>query len=281
MLRTLVLLLLTGLLGFRSASASREEKHTLTLRFIPQAATGSDSPTLPAGIATHPLRVTFVDGRPPAEAASVGTGTDDDDQTFPWTTSSPVLAHARAVFDRTVIGWGVGLEEGAELSLEIRLTRFFVTEKDQAVGSSYTGEVNASYILKDSTGSVLADGSASGDARRYGRKRSEENCNEVLSDALKEAYANLLNLPGLHDAWTGQRKSPEATAAAITPESLLAELLALKEKGFSVELLVQYVANQILTAPLSARDIMAWGGAGVPEPVITEAMKRYSAPREE
>jgi uncharacterized lipoprotein YajG len=176
--------------GFSSADSVKER--TLALQFVPQEATGSSSPTLGEGIASRPVGLTFEDKRPPTEVAVVGEGTDDDDHLFPWVSTTSVPEFAKEVFVRTVQGWGVRIEQGSDLTLAVRLARFFVSEKDQAVGSSYTAEVRVAFELKGKDGSLLSSGVSAGDARRYGRKRSAENCNEVLSDALKAAYANLL-----------------------------------------------------------------------------------------
>ena len=50
-------------------------------------------------------------------------------------------------------------------------------------------------------GRELWEGSAAGDATRYGKKFSNDNVNEVLSDALIEAFAALLDHGGLQSAW--------------------------------------------------------------------------------
>lgn len=172
-------------IGLSSADSVKER--TLALQFVPQETTGSSLPTLGEGIASRPITLTFEDKRPPSEGELVGEGTDDDDHLFPWRSTTPIPEFAREVFVRTAQGWGVQIQEGADRTLVVRLTRFFVSEKDQAVGSNYTADVRVAFELKGHDGALLSSGVASGDARRYGRKRSADNCNEVLDDGAQGA----------------------------------------------------------------------------------------------
>ncbi len=184
--------------------ADNVKEKTLTLQFVPQESTGTSAPKLSGAMVKRAVSVTFEDARPPSEVAQVGEGTDDHDHLFPWHSSNSVMEFATEVFHRTADGWGIQESEGADVTLALRITRFYVTEKDQAVGSTYAADARVGFALKDRTGVVLADGVSAGSARRYGRKRSGENCNEVLSDAIKEAYAKLFDQPNLQAAWSGQ-----------------------------------------------------------------------------
>ena len=62
------------------------------------------------------------------------------------------------------------------------------------------------WALKNRSGKILAQGAASGSTHRYGRAHSEDNINEVLSDALKEAFANVLDDSKLQSAWGSGKK---------------------------------------------------------------------------
>ena len=88
--------------------------------------------------------------------------------------------------------WGLRQEQPAARTLTIQLTRFALDESNKALGSVYGTEVKLAYTLKDARGNLLASGATSGTAHRYGRAHSVDNCNEVLSDSLKEALANVL-----------------------------------------------------------------------------------------
>ena len=113
--------------------------------------------------------------------------------------------------------------------------RFFVDESNKAVGSVYASEVKFTYTLEDGKGKRLTDGAASGSAHRYGRARSADNCNEVLSDALKEAYAEVLSDPRVEDAWvSGKSTGGSGGGSTAKPESVeerLRKLDDLLKKG--------------------------------------------------
>jgi hypothetical protein len=259
--------------------ADSVKERTLTLQFMPQDNDETSSPRLAEGLAARPIDLTFKDGRPSSEAGLVGEGTDDDDHLFPWMSTNPVVEFAKGVLVRTAQGWGVRIEPGSPLTLEVRLTRFFISEKDQAVGSSYAAEVRLAYELKGRDGDILMTGVASGDASRYGRKRSADNCNELLSDAMKKAYAGLFDQQGLQAAWSGKAPGVDAKPTALTPSVLLADVVALKNQGFSPELLIGYISRQTLAAPLTAQDMMMWKGAGLHESVIQAALDRSPNPK--
>jgi hypothetical protein len=271
---SIMVLVLTISMPFGISSADSVKERTLTLQFVPQETTGSSLPTLREDVASRPIDLTFEDKRPPSETALVGEGTDDDDHPFPWRSTNPIPEFAKEILVRTAQGWGVQIQEGADLILVVRLTRFFVSEKDQAVGSSYAADVRVAFELKGRDGAPLSSGVASGDARRYGRKRSADNCNEVLSDAMKEAYANLIDHRALQAAWAGKESPSGPKTRHISPAALLVEVIRLKDQGLSSELLIGYISQLALTQPMGADDIVDWNKAGLPESVILAAVNR-------
>jgi hypothetical protein len=113
----------------------------------------------------------------------------------------------------------------------LQVTRFFIDESNKALGSVYGTEVKLAYTLKDAKGSPLITGATSGTAHRYGRAHSPENINEVLSDSLKEAYANVLADPALQTAWVSGKAATGAAAPAISAEERLRQLDDLLKKG--------------------------------------------------
>lgn len=263
--------------GFSYADSVKER--TLTLQFVPQDTDATSSPKLAEGLTSRPINLAFKDGRPASEVGLVGEGTDDDDHLFPWKSTTPVVEFANGVLVRIAQGWGVRIEPGSPLTLDVRLIRFFISEKDQAVGSSYAAEVRLAYELRGRAGDILNSGVASGDASRYGRKRSADNCNELLSDAMKQAYASLFDQQGLQAAWSGKAPGVDAKPTALTPSALLADVVALKNQGFSPELLIGYISRQMLSVPLTAQDMMMWKGAGLHESVIQAALDRSPNPK--
>lgn len=70
------------------------------------------------------------------------------------------------------------------------------------MGATYKAVVELTAVLTAGD-RELWSGAASGDASRYGRAFSNQNVNEVFSDALLEAYAALLSTDGLQRAWAG------------------------------------------------------------------------------
>jgi hypothetical protein len=151
---------------------------------------------------TKPITLVFEDGRPPSEPVG-GEGTDDRDRVFPWRATSPVPDFAKDVFVRIARGWGIRFNEKAPLSLHIQLIRFYVTEKNQAVGSTYLAEVRVAFELHGPDGGLVSAGAVGGEANRYGRKQSGANCNEVLSDAARAAYFRLIGHKDLQTGWAG------------------------------------------------------------------------------
>lgn len=271
------------LLAAARAQAKDSSPFTVALKYVPQESVGSTSVMLAPGLGDRAVVLSLADGRPGADPAVIGENANDD-QTTPIRASNDPLAWANEVLKKTSTDWGVKTADKAPLTLAGKLVRLRVLESRKAVGSTYTSEVQVSFALKDARGGTLWEGVVAGDATRYGRKLSEENINEVLSDATKQAYANLFNTSALQDAWGGKGKAvatPSATASApapaaptVAPADLLADLVKLKKQGFSTDLLVDYVNQKSLTKTLSADDMGKWKAAGMPDEVLKAALAK-------
>jgi hypothetical protein len=271
------------LLAAAGAQAKDSGPFTVALKYVPQESVGSTSVMLAPGLGDRPVVLSLADGRPGADPAVIGENANDDQMT-PMRASNDPLAWANEVLRKTATDWGVRTADKAPLSLAGKLVRLRVLESRKAVGSTYTAEVQVSFALKDARGGTLWEGVVAGDATRYGRKLSDENVNEVLSDATKQAYANLFNTSALQDAWAGKGKAVATTAAsasapapaasAIAPADLLAELVKLKKQGFSTDLLVDYVNQKSLSKALSADDMGKWKTAGMPDEVLKAALAK-------
>lgn len=183
----------------------------------------------------------------------------------------PIIEQALARLARE---WGVPLSESAPLTLEIRLVAFAVVETNQAVGASFEAVARLGGELRDGAGVERWSGTAKGTATRYGKKFSNDNCNEVLSDALLDSFSRLLESQELLAAWEGRLAPPEATAAAtaVAPSALLGELQRLRSEGFDDATLLSLVKQKVLTAKLGTDDMIAWKKAGIPEDVIRAAI---------
>jgi hypothetical protein len=231
MMRRFVVVMLMFVAVAAFARDSRREL-SVNLRFAPQEGVQTNSPDLTAGMLERAVTLRFEDGRG-GEALEIGKGTNDDDQHFPIVASTEVLPHLSETLTSVAADWGLKVEDPADRVLTLRLTRFFVDESNKAVGSVYASEVKVTFTLEDESGTRLMDGAASGSAHRYGRARSADNCNEVLSDALKETFANVLSDPRLQEGWVSG-KSSGGSSGASKPESVeerLRKLDDLLKKG--------------------------------------------------
>jgi hypothetical protein len=173
----------------------------VNLRFAPQEGVQSSSPDLAPAMLDRPFQLRVEDGRGLSAPLTIGQGTNDDDKTFPVVSSADPLAYIKNTLQQIATNWGLKLAADQKRVLTVRVLRFFVDESNKAVGSVYTAEVRITYALSED-GKKLAEGSASGEAHRYGRARSAENISEVLSDALKEAFGDALSNGQLQSAWT-------------------------------------------------------------------------------
>jgi hypothetical protein len=250
----------------------------VALRYSPQESTHATTPDLPTALVTTPVDVVFEDGRQAADKELIGEVVDDD-KTSP-ITASGVADFAKKALADNVAAWGVKVTPGADRVLTVKLVRFFVSENPKAIGAMFGSEVRALVSYADHR-KVLWEGTATGSTHRYG-KRNDENVNEVLSDAIKEAYANALSDAGLAQALSGRGPAMAPTAATapsrapegIPPAQLLAELLDLQKQGFGTDLLVQYVNQKTLSSEMTAKDLGAWKKAGLPQEVIKAALAR-------
>ena len=276
--RTFALVLL---LAFVASPAIAKElgPFNVKLRYAPQESTGSSVPTLTMGISEKPVRFSISDGRTITDPTVIGDSTDDEDRVWPVHATSDILAWSYDVLLKNAGEWGIRVADDARLQAQGTLLRFMVNESNKPVGSMYTADVRVGFRLLDNQGSLLWEGTATGDATRYGKSRNQDNVNEVLSDAIKEAYATALGDPGLQSAWLGKSSSVDTTSTAsitpgMTPDELLNELVKLKKQGFDTALLVDFVNQKSLSAELSADDMVKWKKEGMPQEVIQAALKR-------
>ncbi len=280
-------LALATLLSLGTAAAKELGPFNVKLRYAPQESVGTNTPTLMAGISDRPIQVEMAEGRTVADLAVIGESTDDDDRVWPVRATNDPIEWSKEVLAKNAGDWGIRVDAGAPLVLAGKLTRFRVVESNKAVGSTYNAEAQFTFQLRDRRGATLWEGTGAGDATRYGRDRSEDNVNEVLSDATQEALAAALADTKLQEAWLGKSEPMAASAPVnqavsserkagdvITPEAMLEELVKLKKKGFDTDLLVGFVDQKGLSRSLSADDLVAWKNAGMPEAVIKAALAK-------
>jgi len=205
---------------------------TVNLRFAPQEGVQANSPDLTPAVLETTVAIRVEDARGGDAATTIGQGTNDDDQAFPIRASNDVDAYVADTVRQIGGGWGLKLADDSERVLTLRLTRFYVDESNKAMGSVYAAEVKVTYMLADRAGKKLIEGASSGTAHRYGRARSADNCNEVLSDSVKEAFANVLSEPRLQEAWSSGRTTGAADKTSHeSVEERLRKLEDLFKKG--------------------------------------------------
>lgn len=216
------------------ARDSRKEL-SVNLKFAPQEGVKANSPDLTPSVLERTIAFNVEDARG-GDATAIGQATNDDDESFPVRASSDVIAYLTDTVRQVASDWGVKTADKPDRVLTLKVARFFVDESNKALGSVYAAEVKFTYTLADASGKKLIEGAASGSAHRYGRARSADNCNEVLSDSLKEAFANVISDPRLQEAWASGKASGGSTAGGGSPaaesvEERLRKLDDLLKKG--------------------------------------------------
>jgi uncharacterized lipoprotein YajG len=263
-----------------SLLAAAKNNPNVALRFTPQQTVAAASATIVPAMMERPVALRLRDSRPGPDAARIGTRTDDDDRTHILQATTDVLGFVEETTRQVLAQWGLRLDPDAARVLQITLMAFEITETNQAVGATYRSDVRLVGEVQDATGQRLGSANVAGDASRYGRKFSNENVNEVLSDALLEALAGLVSDPSIRTPWTGDDPQPLATAAshgsatrqAIAPPALLGEIERLMRQDLGTDTIRTYVSQQILERALGADDLAQWKRAGVPEAIIQSAL---------
>ena len=171
------------------------------LTFVPQGDAEASAVVLPPALVALPIDLRLTDGRELADLRLLGTGTDDDDRPFPIHSSVDVPPFVDQAIGTLTAARRIVRASSASRRLQLRLVRFHVDERNQAVGSTYNAEVQFTSVMTDASGATLAEGAAAGTANRYGRARSGANCAEVLSDALRDAVGTLLMDARVQAAW--------------------------------------------------------------------------------
>jgi len=259
-----------------AAALAKKNNPSFALEFVPQQTVGGIEVLLDASVSARPMELRAVDGRQLNVAGDIGSRTDDDDNIYRLIANNDVLKYIEEVLSRLASQWGVQIEEGTDLVLQATVRAFNVTETNQAVGATFDANVRLELELKDRTGKTLWRQASVAEAKRYGKKFSNENCNEVLSDALLESFGTALSSSTFEDALAGRQVKAVDTAIGVTPmapSDLLDEIRQLMAAGMEAETLVEYVSGKTLTRRLDAEDLAAWKEAGIPESVMRAALR--------
>lgn len=213
--------------------AEKKSEFLVSLKFTPQESVQLDSLALPQSVLERSVDIRWRDARNQDDVLVIGSGTDDDDRTFPIRSSTDVIEWVGNAISQITESQGLKKASPSDRQIEIRVSRFTVRESNKAIGSTYAAEIHLGYTLEDAKGRKLTEGAASGTANRYGRARSGPNMSEVLSDALKEAFLGVLADPNVQAAWISGEPSSGATsqsaAAPATTETIEEKLKKLDE----------------------------------------------------
>lgn len=196
-----ILLILLAWVVLAAPAFARRNNPDIRLEYRPQQEVAVASADVTRDMLERPVELRVEDARRGDDPAEIGTRTDDDDRLHTLRSVGEVGEYVTQVLGDLAADWGLKAEDGADRVLDVALIRYKIVETNQAVGATFNAEARLSGELRERGGEVLWSGTAAGDATRYGKKFSNENVNEVLSDALLEAFAELLSDGGLHDAW--------------------------------------------------------------------------------
>lgn len=204
--RSILFLLMFALAGAAYGRGSTPKELVVNLKFKPQEGAHSTTANIPPSMLDKSVAIHVTEHRNETDPKVIGQGTGGDDKTFPIKSATDIKPFIDETLESVAKSFGLKVnEQGGDRSLNITVTRFFIDESNKALGSVYSSEVKLGYTLKSSGGKELVEGATTGSAHRYGHAHSEENINEVLSDALKEAFANVLDDSKLQDAWAGKK----------------------------------------------------------------------------
>jgi uncharacterized lipoprotein YajG len=205
-IRSTLFLLMFALAGAAYGRGATPKELVVNLKFKPQEGTHSSTANIPPSMLDKSVAIRVTEHRNESDAKVIGQGTGGDDKTFPIKSSGDIKPFIDETLESVAKSFGLKVnEKSGDRLLVITVTRFYIEEGNKALGSVYSSEVKLGYTLKSSGGRTLAEGATTGSAHRYGRAHSEENINEVLSDALKEAFANVLDDSKLQDGWAGKK----------------------------------------------------------------------------
>lgn len=222
------------LLALPLAAKDSRKELVVTLKFVPQEGVQTTRPELSPDLLERAVDLRVEDGRKLAEASVIGQGTNGDDESFPIKSSGDVMSYVDSTLKDVAKNWSI-VAGTNERVLTISVMRFTVDESNKALGSVYAADVQLAFQLADAKGRTIARGTASGEAHRYGRARSGDNCSEVLSDALKDAFSGVLSDSALQSAWMTGKASSTSTQVQQqpkeSPEERLKKLEELYKKG--------------------------------------------------
>lgn len=182
-------------------AAAKRNNPKIDLSYTPTEAVAATVISVSSDLSEAELSLELSDDRNVDSVEELGVRTDNDDREHKLEATSDVLEFVAETLVEQADDWDVQLTmDEAALVLAITIERFEVLETNQAVGATYEAWVELDVALRDGDENELWKGTAEGDATRYGRKYSNDNINEVLSDALVEAFGAVVDDNDFDDA---------------------------------------------------------------------------------
>ena len=129
------------------------------LTFVPQGDADAIAPCAAARRSSaQPIDLRVSDGRELADPRVLGSGTDDDDRPFPIHASMDVPPFVDQTIGTLIAARRITRAPSASRRLQLRLVRFHVDERNKAVGSTYSAEVQFTYVMTDASGATAGGG---------------------------------------------------------------------------------------------------------------------------
>lgn len=188
-----------------AAASAKKNDPNIQLAYTPTTAVAEALAVPTSDMRDVDVALRFEDDRVEEDGRMIGIRTDDDDRRHELMATNDVGEFAASALSDQAREWGFPIvgEDEADKVLVVKLTQLKIQETNQAVGATYEAWITLELELLGGSGGEEWSGLVKGDATRYGKKYSEGNTNEVISDALAEALANALNDTGLRRAWGG------------------------------------------------------------------------------
>lgn len=186
-----------------SPATAKKNNLNIDLAYTPTEEVAATEVSISRQLSDVALALEVSDERSVDSVEELGIRTDGDDREHQLVATSDVIEFVAGALVEQAEDWDLQLTEGeAALALAITVERLEILETNQAVGATYEAWVELDVTLRDSAGNDLWTGGVAGDATRYGRKFSNDNINEVLSDALAEAFGAIVDDNDFDDAAT-------------------------------------------------------------------------------
>ena len=231
------------------------------------------APSIASAWSGRVLAVRVHDERGASDPKIVGAQKEKDRLLYEWKAAQPVPEAVRKMAEETLRSWNVSVAAEAAAHLELSIRRLYVDEVPQTFGSSYRGEVEVQAEIIDAAGPSVARRVVRGTAKLSGPDRRAKLCNEALTLALEDTLAQLLTPAIEPPQAVNQLIVDPSNPRAVDAKKMLEDLVRLKDGGVGEPLLLGYVRQRRLTAPLSADDILMWKKSGLPESVIQAAQE--------